>query len=133
MEVASKASRPSNPVSMAKLATSEDARSKFKFQTMLWFKDSGLIWPKAMPVVPGPKPRIGFWLSAFLVISQVAELDSWSSIGSRTELPIQFLGLIEFGRNWKPTNRMLTTKTSKGFQIQLDDCCWPDRTMDKAR
>src|SRR3989344_4817778 len=120
MLASSNASKPTIPVSIAMFATSDDARSKFRLQTIVVFKSAGRMSPKASPVVPGPDPRIavfGLVLIEFLTKLQVVELESWISTGKSTLTRLR--GFKTEGKNWKATNNTATTRISIGFQTDV--------------
>jgi hypothetical protein len=79
MEAASNTNNPKIPVSIAIFAISDDALSKLRLQTTVLFSSSGLIWPNAIPVVPGPEPNtavLPLELIEFLTKLNVAEFES---------------------------------------------------------
>src|SRR3989344_1460615 len=131
----SKAKSPTKPVSMPRLAISDEARSKLRLQTTVWFKSGGLMPPNTIPVVPGPAPKIACFgpeAMEFLTKVQVVLLDSWISIGRFTLTRLR--GLTTGGRNWKATNKMEMISRVIGFQSQLPDVCdAPVRIMLRAR
>src|SRR3989344_8403056 len=131
----SKAKSPTKPVSMPRFAISDEARSKLRLQTTVWFKSGGLMPPNTIPVVPGPAPKIACFgpeAMEFLTKVQVVLLDSWISIGKF--ILTRFRGLTTGGRNWKAKNKIEIIRSDIGFHSQLPDvCAAPVRIMLRAR